>query len=122
MSTTHGLRLRSMAVDCVWEPHEVVSVNSVLTQCGYEDGWRRIPPGVGAGIHAFKKAHEVVRQYNPGPRVVYGTVALWGEVIEHEMGYRAEFGRVHSLDHLGDMEPEQVAMLKKLQNIYRVGR
>ncbi|HEX4919747.1 MAG TPA: hypothetical protein VFV92_03305 [Candidatus Bathyarchaeia archaeon] len=28
----------------------------------------------------------------------YGTVQLWGEVIEHEIGYRAEYAKVKSLD------------------------
>ena len=37
----------------------------------------------------------------PGPDLgfVTGTVDLWGNVIEHERGYRAEFGQVASLDH-----------------------
>lgn len=29
-----------------------------------------------------------------------GTVALWGEVIEHEEGYRAEFAKVMSINRL----------------------
>lgn len=120
INTQQGIRLRSMAVDCVWEPGSPVSVNSVLDQCGYRDKWERIPPGVGAGIHAFKTAREMVRQYNPGPRVVYGTVAMWGEVIEHEMGYRAEFGRVASVDRLGDMVPEERALLEHLRRTYKV--
>ena len=66
-NTTTGLRLRSMAVDCIWEPNEPVSVNSVLEQCGYHnDGWERIPPGIGAGIHAFKDPQEAVNQYRLG--------------------------------------------------------
>ena len=30
--------------------------------------------------------------------VVIGQVALWGEVVEHEMGYRASYARIHSID------------------------
>jgi hypothetical protein len=29
-----------------------------------------------------------------------GTVFLWGDVVEHERGYRAEFARVRSIDWL----------------------
>lgn len=36
----------------------------------------------------------------PLPTMAVGTVRLWGEVIEHERGYRAEFAKVHSLDHV----------------------
>lgn len=121
MNTAQGLRLRSMAVDCIWEPGEPISVNSVIDQCGYNDKWERIPPGIGAGVHAFKAVGEAARQYGEGPRKVYGTVALWGEVIEHQLGYRAEFGRVNSLDHLGTMESEEEALLSSLRQTYKVG-
>ncbi len=30
--------------------------------------------------------------------VIIGTVLLWGSVIEHETGWRAQFGRVYTLD------------------------
>ena len=29
-----------------------------------------------------------------------GTVTLWGTVWEHESGFRAQFGRVHTIDML----------------------
>jgi hypothetical protein len=32
--------------------------------------------------------------------MVTGTVFLWGDVVEHERGWRAEFARVRSLDWL----------------------
>jgi hypothetical protein len=32
------------------------------------------------------------------PAMVTGTVFLWGDVVEHERGWRAEFARVRSLD------------------------
>jgi hypothetical protein len=31
------------------------------------------------------------------PRLVTGTVAMWGDVVEHEKGYRAEFAKVTAL-------------------------
>jgi hypothetical protein len=30
-------------------------------------------------------------------RVVVGHAALWGDVIEHEYGYRAQYGSVHNI-------------------------
>lgn len=39
--------------------------------------------------------------------VVVGTVKMWGEVIEHEHGYRAQFAKVNSLDRIvgsGDLD------------------
>jgi hypothetical protein len=37
---------------------------------------------------------------DPRPAMVTGTVFLWGDVVEHERGWRAEFARVRSLDWL----------------------
>jgi hypothetical protein len=41
------------------------------------------------GIHATHDPHVLRRTRDPA---VLGRVALWGRVIEHELGYRAEFG------------------------------
>lgn len=52
------------------------------------------------GIHAFK-TEEQCREYIKGwfveylepCYIVWGEVQLWGTVIEHELGYRAEWGK-----------------------------
>lgn len=39
--------------------------------------------------------------------VVAGTVKMWGDVVEHERGYRAEFAKLNSLDAIygpGDLD------------------
>lgn len=41
------------------------------------------------GIHATRAIGHLRRTRDPA---VLGTVALWGRVLEHEHGYRAEFG------------------------------
>jgi hypothetical protein len=41
------------------------------------------------GLHAMRGADEIRRTRDPA---VVGTVALWGRVVEHERGYRAEWG------------------------------
>lgn len=30
--------------------------------------------------------------------VAYGTIKCWGEVVEHERGYRAQYARLHTID------------------------
>lgn len=75
------------------------------------------------GIHAWKSSgskeyHDYIRSYlnqegdfvfrtmmrgtdvEARPAMVTGTVFLWGDVVEHERGYRAEYARVRSLDWL----------------------
>ncbi len=57
-------------------------------------------PAAGYGINAYKGPHGPLLdgfvQKGSGKWVIV-EVALWGEIIEHEEGYRAEFARVHSL-------------------------
>lgn len=58
-------------------------------------------PAGGYGIHAYKGPHgpllDDYAKKDSSAQWVIGEVALWGDVIEHEEGYRAEFARVHSL-------------------------
>jgi hypothetical protein len=57
--------------------------------CGRRRFHRAPAPGCTCGLYGLKNA-TVLRQTR-SPAVI-GTVALWGQVIEHELGYRAEFG------------------------------
>lgn len=50
------------------------------------------------GVHAWKTMRGVL-EYTGGWGII-GRVKLWGEVVEHEDGYRAEFGRVYAIDHV----------------------
>jgi hypothetical protein len=45
------------------------------------------------GIYAWKTPHPAA----PALRLVHGEVALWGDVHEHEFGYRAEYAQPLSL-------------------------
>lgn len=64
----------------------------------------------GYGVHAYKGPHgPVLDSYvtaGSSELWVIGEVALWGDIIEHEDGYRAEFARVHSLVTWHDRVPE----------------
>ena len=47
------------------------------------------------GIYAYKEKPRLLREMRniySGLRLVYGEINLWGKVIEHEDGYRAQFG------------------------------
>lgn len=95
------------------------------------------------GIHAWKDAaskeyHDYIRSYlnsrgdsfismlrggDDRPAMITGTVYLWGDVVEHERGYRAEFARIRSLDWL---YPDETMMgreqetLQHLRKMYGV--
>jgi len=73
----------SWPVGCAFETTDI-------EQRPKEDGGKR------NGVHAFK-ALPTINDYGydlpevAGDTLVHGTVSLWGRVIEHERGYRAEF-------------------------------
>ena len=60
------------------------------------------------GIYAYKEKPRLLREIrniNPGLRIVYGEINLWGKVIEHEDGYRAQFGYPKRLWCTSAIEP-----------------
>jgi hypothetical protein len=70
------------------------------------------------GIYSFRDVIRSNDQYGytsvtDGP-LLFGTLKIWGEVIEHEAGYRSEFGKIVNLDY-GDPD-----LLHKFRKIYRV--
>jgi hypothetical protein len=133
-----GGMLRSVYQSDVWKPGEILA-------------GRELGDWDSRGIHAWKDAgskqyHEYIRAYlnaqsDPWPRLMFigsgslpesgdkrpamvtGTVFLWGDVVEHERGWRAEYARVRSLDWLypdaGMMGREQEA-LDELRHKYGV--
>jgi hypothetical protein len=67
-----------------WLPRRPVEAS-----CGH---WRlhRAPSiGCTCGVHATRDSELLRRARGP---VVVGTVALWGTIVEHALGYRARFG------------------------------
>lgn len=58
-------------------------------------------PDVGndVGIHSFKLKRDALKHSQAdATSTVFGEIAIWGEVVEHEIGYRSEYGRVTGLD------------------------
>jgi hypothetical protein len=70
------------------------------------------------GIYSFREVIRSREEYGYDPGVdgplLFGKVKIWGEIVEHEEGYRSEFGKIASLDS-GDPE-----LLDKFRKIYRV--
>ena len=52
----------------------------------------------GFGFHAFKDMHDALEQFHHlYTLVIFGEVYLWGEVIEHENGYRAQYAKIKKI-------------------------
>jgi hypothetical protein len=56
-----------------------------------------------SGVWAFKNPYDLAGEFLGEIRngAVVGTCWLWGTVIEHERGYRAQFASIRSLEHAG---------------------
>jgi hypothetical protein len=72
------------------------------------------------GIYSFR---HVIRSrddygYDQGTiePFLFGKAKIWGEIVEHEAGYRSEFAKIVSLDY-GDPE-----LLEKFRKIYNVNQ
>jgi len=57
--------------------------------------------GIMAGIYAYKTKKQCISEFCDWIKlqpIIYGRVYLWGTVIEHEFGYRAEYAKICSLN------------------------
>jgi hypothetical protein len=72
------------------------------------------------GIYSFRDVIRCRVDYGyalgtAGP-LLFGTVKIWGEIVEHDAGYRSEFAKIVSLDY-GDPE-----LLEKFRGVYNVNQ
>jgi len=82
--------LGSMSADEIWAPGEPMTAR-----------YGHLDDGMELGIHAFKLRRDAIRYHWKNVNAVgavVGTVELWGDVIEHELGYRAEYAAIVSLE------------------------
>jgi hypothetical protein len=99
--------LANLGNDTIYVPREKIEA-----RCGLEDHSEQQAPHLPCtcGIYAYKEKPRVLGEIRktygrplppvlhhrvppvPGLRLVYGEINLWGKVIEHEDGYRAQFG------------------------------
>ncbi len=72
------------------------------------------------GIYSFRHVIRSMAEYGytsvGDEPLLFGKVRIWGEVVEHELGYRSQFGKIVSLDY-GDP-----GLLEKFRKIYRVNQ
>lgn len=106
--------LSSCVVDDVWLPQEPM-VGEIKNEHTAGSG--------GQGIHAYKgeqhKSAYVGNRYNIATdsmsTYATGSVSLYGDVIEHETGYRASHAMVRTIDAVF---PPDAALLSKLKERY----
>ena len=106
-------RLHSVFVSYTWHPD--VFERSSSKQGGFKN----------PGYHAFRDKEQAEREaasthayWTPS---VIGSVAMWGEVIEHEHGWRSEYAAVRSITEItGDRDfSSKQRLLRELREKYR---
>lgn len=117
----HGTSLlRSTYTNALWEPDGIMR--------GRPHPYRTVEP---TGVHCWKDKDTAIDYATQEiGRAVIGTVKIWGEVIEFEKGYRAEFAKINSLDYYSTVSPTnwldvyfhaRHELLIKLRQHYKVG-
>jgi len=97
--------LKSMSADVIWPPGEPMEGK---TKSSEEHN----------GCYAYKTARDFLKNHEGSGLDVYGKVALWGDVIEHELGYRAQFAKVVSIEHFLKAPAPHKLFIKDLREKY----
>lgn len=121
------------------EAHRIWNVEIGVTGtdpilCGAHKSDRRWLPGrafegkplkhVNGGAHAWKERGplfwDYLQDYALAPALIaFGRVKLWGDVVEHEGGYRAQYAKVIAIDGLSSMKSqEHWDTLERLRALY----
>lgn len=79
----------------------------------------KVPSNSDCGIYAFRSVSHFLSFALQGySDLVWGKVALWGDVVEHELGYRAEHAKLLSLEDT--FKPSAKINLEELRHRYHV--
>lgn len=103
----HGL-LQSMAMETIWIPGEPMEGDPTTGNCG---------------VYAWKTREDAITYANPPYRII-GEIYLYGTVDEYEVGYRAQYATIKSLEVVDDLEgrlmakPDVEEMIAKLRKRY----
>ncbi|WP_316176170.1 hypothetical protein [Bradyrhizobium sp. SZCCHNRI1073] len=101
----HDGLLHSMYAKYIWFPGVIERAHKI------DEYW-------GTGLHAFKTLAHARKEYSWAN--VFGEVALWGEVYEHERGYRAEYAAIRRIIKVSPDIPFLRLRARILSRRYRV--
>ena len=87
--------------DYVWHPDKPAS-GDIRTQ------------GIYSFRHVMRSKHDYGYSQGVDEPFLFGKVKIWGEIVEHEAGYRSEFAKILSLDY------GRADLLEKFRHIYRL--
>lgn len=102
--------LQSYSADRIWAPEEKMTGE---------------PSDNGTdGIWAFKEKNRALNKmlegnyHDKSNGTIYGSVKLWGKIVEHELGYRAECAKIVSLEDVYIGHGDKQKILSDLRKQY----
>lgn len=109
--------LHSYSQNCLWAPGDVIE--------GKPGDYNE------QGIWAFKTKARAINKMledqharftgsEPNQVAVWGAVQLWGDVIEHEDGYRAQFAKIIRIEDCAATGPYREQLVEELRKRYKV--
>lgn len=107
--------LRSLVVtSTIWQPNGIIKGNPGIKSPYYP---------LYEGIYAFKTEAQALNLFHEYPyapsNYVVGTVELWGEVHEHENGYRAQYAQPLELVHFfGPDRDNEMYLFERLKTLF----
>lgn len=118
----HEVELESIATNYIWKPDTIIE-GDIERNYGFS--------GIKGGIYSFRKdSLELAKNIKNFDResvvmlcqhigIAYGTISMWGEVVEHESGYRAQFARVKSIEKVWASWPVTIYQSEELKTILK---
>lgn len=117
---TEGIKVGEIVAWRMW----IVRGDGWLGSYGVSRTWApgepmtgKVPDYGDEGIWAFKDKSralgKAISSASCPARTVYGSVKLWGKVVEHEIGYRAEYAKVVSLEDTFPSDNKMLAVLRE---------
>lgn len=102
----YQIRLASLTNKTVWKPGQALEAGIQPLKYALNPPMDSVQNGY--GVMAFKQRHDAIEiardiisdGFASALYAVVGQVSLWGDVVEHERGYRAQFAQPKSFDNL----------------------
>lgn len=106
--------LKSFVMECPWQPDTPMRDTTYAGGCIEERNM--------IGIWGFKDRENLLlylkRWLYLNQPIIIGTAWLWGTVIEHELGYRAQYAAIRSLEEIHYYGDSPEFDLKPLRDLY----
>lgn len=66
------------------------------------------------GVHAYKSIEGLTDNFITAFSLAYGTIYMWGDIVEHEKGYRSQYASIRSLDGFSGLFKTHVDRIREL--------